>query len=231
MKKEENRRHRSVGPGRPLDLAKGDAVLRAAMKLFMQRGLAGVTLDEIARSAGVTKPTIYKHFGSKDELFSRCVRRKCEGLTGEEVFARLSGVCPQKDLCAVGYAFMDLIYSPDALALHRIMMLESESNSEMSRLFYEAGPSRLIDRLAAYLGHVEESHDLSFPDKRVAAKQFLSLFTGEMQLRVLLRIPPRPTKEDFQEFARNNVLLFLRGYQLPRAKAGQSSTFRDEPSH
>lgn len=216
MKKFKNSSQSVPGPGRPLDTEKRDAVLRAAMKLFMEHGLAGVTLDEIASSAKVTKPTIYNHFGSKHELFSICIRKKCEGLTGSDVFARLSGSSPEADLYAIGCAFMDLIYSPDALALHRIMVLESEKHEEMSRLFYEAGPARLIERLAGYLGVLEDSHQLRFDDRSGAARQFLALFTGEMQLRVLFRIPPLPTKREFEDFARGNVALFLRAHQVPK---------------
>src|SRR5262245_32463504 len=59
-------------------------ILRAAMKLFSQRGLAATTIRDIAKESGYTNPALYKHFTSKEELalylfetshrrlFSRC---------------------------------------------------------------------------------------------------------------------------------------------------------------
>ena len=43
-------------------------ILRAAMKLFSERGLAATTIREIAKESGYTNPALYKHFVSKEEL-------------------------------------------------------------------------------------------------------------------------------------------------------------------
>jgi TetR/AcrR family transcriptional regulator, repressor of fatR-cypB operon len=43
-------------------------ILRAAMKLFSERGLVATTIRDIARESGYTNPALYKHFASKEEL-------------------------------------------------------------------------------------------------------------------------------------------------------------------
>jgi len=43
-------------------------ILRAAMKLFSEHGLAGTSIRDIARESGYTNPALYKHFASKDKL-------------------------------------------------------------------------------------------------------------------------------------------------------------------
>ena len=43
-------------------------ILRAAMKLFSERGLAATTIRDIAKESGYTNPALYKHFVSKEEL-------------------------------------------------------------------------------------------------------------------------------------------------------------------
>jgi len=54
-------------------------ILRAAMTLFSERGLAGTSIRDIARKSGYTNPALYKHFAGKDELalylFENCHRR------------------------------------------------------------------------------------------------------------------------------------------------------------
>jgi AcrR family transcriptional regulator len=44
------------------------AILRAALKLFGEHGLAATTIRDIAKESGFTNPALYKHFASKDEL-------------------------------------------------------------------------------------------------------------------------------------------------------------------
>ena len=54
-------------------------ILRAAMKLFSEHGLAGTSIRDIAEESGYTNPALYKHFESKEELalylFETCHRR------------------------------------------------------------------------------------------------------------------------------------------------------------
>ncbi len=52
-----------------------DKVLFAALKLFAKRGYEGVSLSEIADELGLTKPAMYRHFKSKEDLFAQILKR------------------------------------------------------------------------------------------------------------------------------------------------------------
>ncbi len=67
-----------LAPGRPKDLAKRAAILDAAKQMFTQHGFDGVSMDQIAAAAGVSKLTVYSHFGDKEALFVEAVRCLCE---------------------------------------------------------------------------------------------------------------------------------------------------------
>jgi AcrR family transcriptional regulator len=43
-------------------------ILRAALRLFAERGLAATSVRDIADESGYTNPALYKHFAGKDEL-------------------------------------------------------------------------------------------------------------------------------------------------------------------
>jgi AcrR family transcriptional regulator len=69
---------------RPFYILEGDSpakreILRAALKLFSEHGLAATSIRDIADESGYTNPALYKHFGSKEELalhlFEACHRR------------------------------------------------------------------------------------------------------------------------------------------------------------
>jgi AcrR family transcriptional regulator len=54
----------------------------AAGRVFAERGYAAARLDDIAAAAGVTKPVIYRHFGSKKELYLALLERHRADLGG-----------------------------------------------------------------------------------------------------------------------------------------------------
>lgn len=69
------RAHRASEPQRS---DKKDAVLLAGARLFTRKGFQGTSLDDIAQSLGVTKPTLYYYIANKEEILIECVER---GLT------------------------------------------------------------------------------------------------------------------------------------------------------
>lgn len=54
---------------------KRDALLLAAVRMFNERGFHATSLDEVAASLGVSKPTIYHYLGNKDQVLFECVQR------------------------------------------------------------------------------------------------------------------------------------------------------------
>lgn len=54
-------------------VAKREAVLRAAVRMFNDRGFHATSLDDVAASLGISKPTIYHYLGNKDQVLLECV--------------------------------------------------------------------------------------------------------------------------------------------------------------
>lgn len=57
-----------------------DALLDVAVRVFLERGYDGSSLDQVARAAGITKASIYYHVRSKEELLLRGVGRSFDAL-------------------------------------------------------------------------------------------------------------------------------------------------------
>jgi len=55
--------------------AKRDALVLAAARLFTRQGFQGTSLDDIAHSLGVTKPTLYYYVANKEQILFDCVER------------------------------------------------------------------------------------------------------------------------------------------------------------
>jgi AcrR family transcriptional regulator len=56
------------GPGRPRDAGRDRAILVATLKILYDKGYAGLTIENVAASAGVGRPTIYRRWPSKAAL-------------------------------------------------------------------------------------------------------------------------------------------------------------------
>lgn len=54
---------------------KRDALLLAAVRMFNERGFHATSLEDVAASLGVSKPTIYHYLGNKDQVLFECVQR------------------------------------------------------------------------------------------------------------------------------------------------------------
>jgi AcrR family transcriptional regulator len=80
-------------------------LLGLADELFAERGFHGASMDELARRAGVSKPVIYDHFGSKEQLFATCVRRTGEVLADQVATAVQSESDPRARLRAGSIAY------------------------------------------------------------------------------------------------------------------------------
>ena len=59
-------------------------MLEAAGEAFATHGFHGSSMDEIAAAAGITKPMLYRYFGSKEGLYAAYLRR-----TGRELIERV----------------------------------------------------------------------------------------------------------------------------------------------
>jgi AcrR family transcriptional regulator len=58
----------------PRDVRRGQ-LLELAEELFMEKGYGGFSIDDLCRAAGVSRPIVYEHFGSKDGIYIACLRR------------------------------------------------------------------------------------------------------------------------------------------------------------
>ena len=71
-------------------------------KHFADKGFEGATVEEIAASAGVSKPVVYEHFGGKEGLYAVVVDREIESLLAAVQGALTSGGTLARDHRAGG---------------------------------------------------------------------------------------------------------------------------------
>lgn len=203
---------RSAGPGRPKDLGKRAAILDAAKRLFSTHGFDGVSMDQIANEAGVSKLTVYSHFGDKESLFGAAVRAKCEEQLPPELFLVGPEGSLREQMTAIARAFFALVTSEEAVAMHRMMMMPGAGDSHVRELFWQAGPQRVKEGFAAFLRDEVAQGALDIPDVERAASQFFCLLKGELHMQLMCGLCCMPAGDDVDAHIEATVDLFLRAY-------------------
>ncbi|MBI3452573.1 MAG: TetR/AcrR family transcriptional regulator [Rhodospirillales bacterium] len=193
---------------------KYDSVLDAGARVFLEQGFGAASMDAIAARAGVSKATIYSHFTNKHALFGEIVSCRCQETMPTIGAAMLGDLPPGEALTQIGRQFLDMLLSPNALPLYRVVLSEAPRFPELGRIFYASGPDRIAAALAEYLARQTAAGTLDIADPRLAAEQFFGMVMGQVHLRVLLGItaePPPPAER--KRVVASAVGIFLSGTQ------------------
>lgn len=193
--------------------AKREAILEVASAAFMELGYERTSMAEISARLGGSKATLYGYFPSKEALFLATTR--AFGSKYLEAAFEDMATSPASDLELVLQRFAErmlgLICSPNALAVHRMVMAES-GRTDVGRLFYEAGPKRGVTGMAEFLKAAMARGSLRMADPVVAAQQFLALIGAEVQHLWFHNTVPKLTRKQATLLAERAVAVFIGGY-------------------
>ncbi len=195
-----------------IDVAKTEAILDAAAAAMAERGLAA-PLEEIARRAGVSKQTIYNHYGSKAELLRALMERRVDAITAA---LDMPGAEEHPEAALAGFARTMLagLLDPNAPALMRVIALGAGEAPDLARTFYSAGPRSNRARLAQFLDLETRAGRLNVPDPALAAEFFIGMVVSSSQLAVILGLTPDLAKADVDAVAAEAAKRFVRAYAV-----------------
>ena len=205
-----------AGPGRPKDLSKRQAILDAARGMFTTQGFDGASMDQIAAAAGVSKLTVYSHFGDKETLFAAVVKSYCESQLPDALFDAAPETPLRERLLEIARAFFAMICASEAIAGHRILCSPQIAGSSLPRLFWESGPRRVQAGFAALLERRIAARELAIDDVPRAASQFFTLLKGEPHAQLVFGCCDAADPAAVDAHLAASVDLFLRAY-APRA--------------
>jgi AcrR family transcriptional regulator len=194
------------------DGAKRRQIVEGARRIFLQHGFDAASMSDIARSAGVSKGTLYVYFANKEELFEAIVHEEC--LVQAETTFKLDPA--DRDvkgaLTRVGVGFIEFLCSPAKASAMRTVLGIAERMPEVGKLFYETGPAVGIGKLADYLRAQTEAGLLVVDDFEIAAAQFLDACKSTLFTPVMFNFRAAPEKEAVEYVVGFAVRTFLRAY-------------------
>jgi AcrR family transcriptional regulator len=185
-------------------------ILQAAAQLFAEQGYARATTRALAAAAGVNEVTLFRHFGSKQGLFSAIIEAYAAPALNTAMTAQLTGDY-RHDLLVMGnHVLRAMLERRNAMHL---MLCEAEHFPEVRQVLAE-NPRQLRQALAGYLqqqmarGRVRPLH------AEAAAQAFWGMFFAYTISLWLLDEPLDP-ELDAEELVEQFVDIFVEGTLAP----------------
>lgn len=199
---------------------KHEAILRAAFEVFSRKGYAQASIDVIAAEAGVAKPTVYNHFGDKEQLFREAIMADAESVTAKNLAAvdRLvdTGDDVRAGLEDAGYQLLRCHCDDQSWALRRLLYAEIVRFPDLLDVVRGRTASHVEQALADRLARLSVTGHLHITDPVVAAEQFIALLTGPVDTHSRLGTR-RLSENELRSIVDAAVSTFLQAYGAPSA--------------
>ncbi|MCI4591540.1 TetR/AcrR family transcriptional regulator [Sphingobium sp. BYY-5] len=187
-------------------------ILTVAQDYFMDHGYAGTTMSGIAAALGGSKGTLWNYFPSKDQLFAAVLDRVAGAYR-----TRLSQILdPEGDLALTLHraciSLITKVTSPEAIALHRLIISEGGRFPELSQIFFELAPRNTRAMLADFLEGAMARGQLRTADTTNAARALMSLCMAGSHHQLLMAQIKEPDPAQIEQDATFAVDLFMRAY-------------------
>jgi AcrR family transcriptional regulator len=190
-------------------------ILAAARRVFLQRGLAGASIDEIANVARAGKPTIYARYPGKEALFAAVAMSNVAA-----VAARFEGHVPtgstlDERLAKLGIALMQWILAGDIVAVMRLGISEARWLPDLAINVHLAARRRseeVVGKLLAEAAVSESLGDLpAFAPQQLAttAKFFIDLVVWPIVVRALFGEKLKDLRAEVEPDVARSVAFFL----------------------
>lgn len=197
---------RPTSRGRPKDPERRARILAAARAAFLAVGFDAASVEAIARDAGVSKVTVYGHFGSLAALLEAVVEAEAEAINAALALGPPSASDLRESLVRFGLRLMRILRERNTLQLEHLVTARSEQQPELVKTYYRSGPAR-------GMGQVESLLRPTLGDRAHEAAQMLfALWNGGEQHRVSLRLRSPMTEQDAEAHVVRCVELIVRAY-------------------
>ena len=189
-------------------------ILRVAMRLFSQRGFRGTTTKEIAAAAGVSEAMVFRHFATKEELYSAILDHKaCAG--GLDPCQILAQAIARKDDRAVfsGLARAMMQHHEQDTEFMRLLSHAALEEHQLVELFFDRNVRQMYDLLGGYIRERQRDGALRQIEPAIIVRAFLGMIIHHSlnntlwdKRRTVLDIPNERAAAAFTDILLNGVV-------------------------
>ena len=205
---------RAKPPERLTPDARRRAIMDAAKDLFLTRGYAATSLEEVVATSGGSLATLYQLFGNKQGLWEALVAEVTEMLTAPLLDAMIHHGNPRAVLKEFAQRLDALERSGECSGAFRLMLTEGAKYPELAKTLFAKGPDASRAVVAAYLDSEVAAGSLAITDTTLATEQFCSLVCNDLALRNACGVLVSVTPAEIEQRLDAAVDMFLKAYSI-----------------
>jgi TetR/AcrR family transcriptional repressor of mexJK operon len=191
-------------------------ILDAAGPLFLKEGYAAVSMDAIARAAGVSKATVYVYFPGKDALFGAIVAERCASMLAQDSFIGDHDKPLPEAMRRLMDFWLRFLIRPEVVATYRTVLAEGARFPDLARAFFEAGPRMGLGWVAQWITEEQRRGRLRQDfSPRAAAAQWMAMLRGDLYIKVALGLLAEPSEEAIAAEVDMATDTLLRAFSAP----------------
>jgi TetR/AcrR family transcriptional repressor of mexJK operon len=191
---------------------KHEAILAAAVDCFAANGYAATSMDAIAAAAGVSKQTVYHHFGDKNALFKAAIGRVSDMISRPLLAGHAHDLPPLETLTIFGRHILEFLLCGQSLAFMRLLIAEAPKFEGLADAVIQLGMESTTQVMARYLAEETARRRLAVDEPRRAALMFFGMLVSEYRFRGLLGVQPSLSPAEMDTHARVVAGAFLRAF-------------------
>jgi len=198
--------------------------IAAAERMFLERGYAGTSVNEIVRVAGGSLATLYAEFGTKEVLFEAVLSQRAAALFegNWQDPARIADV--RTELLDLAARMQARILSADGLAIYRLAVSEAPRFPGLRKIFLKTGLRGFLAHLSRYFAALADSGRIDIDNPLLAAERFLTLVQGQQLFVASCGDAARITVRQRRLHVEQAVAAFLSLYPLRTRPPRKSRT-------
>ena len=200
--------------GRPPTRCQEDTfrlVIEAAAAEFVTKGYAATCMAEVAQRAGVSTKTVYRLIPTKADLLARVVSSRIGQFMLEIDADALDALSPLAGLERLLVAYGTLTLSQQSIAMHRLVIRESDQFPEVATAFYQSAIRRANEGIAAWLRRQRDRGAIKLDDPDMAAGMLRGMMSMDLQRAVMLGQRGAPDRAEIEARAKQCAQFFLAG--------------------
>lgn len=152
-------------------------ILRVAVRLFSRKGFGGTTTKEIAQAAGVSEAMVFRHYSTKEELYSAILDHKACSGDSMNPEALVCEALKEKDDRAVfeTLALGALTHHDRDPEFQRLLLHSALEGHELAQMFFEKFVLRVYALLADYITERQKDGAMVNIDPVVVIRAFIGM--------------------------------------------------------
>lgn len=207
-------------------------ILRLAERLFSQRGFRGTTTKEIALAAGVSEAMVFRHFATKEELYSAILDHKaCLHDTMDPVQVVADAIARKDDRAVFEGLALDALNQHDCdPEFHRLLLHSALEEHELAQMFWEKFVTRVYRILGAYIRERQRDGAIVDIEPLVIVRAFVGMVIHHSlnnnlwdRKRTLLKISNQAAAREFTDILLRGVTSTTRRNGLSKKANGKNS--------